>query len=165
MNFFSIKEYFYKLNTISFILLLLPLVAFIFLYYRAIQSETLITEESITIMILATVGILFLLDLTIVYLLWKSRIRKLKIRIELAEKMEGYYWLTLIRMAVHGGISLVMAGGFFLTESSYFTYMFGLVMIIILFQWPTPRSFGRQLDLRGSDLDMILNNRDLSRKK
>lgn len=164
MNFFSIKEYFYKLNTISFILLLLPMVAFIFLYYRSIQSQPLITQEPEMIMTLEAVGILFLIDLTIVHWLWKGRMKKLKSRIELADRMEGYFWFTLLKMASYCGCSLLMATGFFLTANSYFTGLFALVMITILFQWPTPSSFCRQLDLRGSERDMVIHNRDLPKE-
>lgn len=165
MNFLSIKEYFYKLNTIGFILLLLPLVAFIWLYYHAIHSQPLITEEPTILMILAAVGIFFLIDITVVRWLSKAKMKRLKSRIELAAKMDGYFWITFLKMAVYCSCSLLMAAGFFMTANSYFTGLFVIVMITLFFQWPTPNSFCRHLDLRGSERDMVINNRDLPKKK
>ena len=84
MHFLSVKEFFYKVNTIGFILLLLPLVVFIFLYYRSIDVETIVADESQTFMLLAIFTGIFIADLTIVHWVWSYRLGKMKLMPELA---------------------------------------------------------------------------------
>ncbi len=165
MKFRSIKEYFYKLNTIGFILLLLPLVAFIYLYYQPIDRRPIITELQSEIILLSALTIIFLIDLTIVHWVWSAKIQRLQTLSELARKMDGYFSLALFKMASYCGCSLLMAAGFFLTGNSLFTVLFLIIVITLTFQWPSSTSFCRHFDLRGSERDMILNNRDLYQKK
>ena len=164
MNFFSIKEFFYKLNTIGFILLLLPLVVFILLYFRTVGSELIVTDPQQNKALLAVLVGIFVLALTIVHWLWRIRMRKMRLMLELANKMDGYFWLVLIRNAAYAGCSLLMASGFFLTANILFTGFFVLIMLVALGQWPRPSSFCKLLDLRGSERDMVMNDRDLPGK-
>ena len=164
MKFLSIKEYFYKLNTIGFILLLLPLGVFIFLYYRSIAWQPWIVDQQSAFMLIGTFIIIFLVDLTIVHWVWKAKMNKLKTNIELTRKMDGYFVLTMLKMSVYCGCSLLMAIGFFLTQDSMFTGGFILFAIGMVFQWPSPALFCKHLDLRGSEREMVLQNTDMPKK-
>lgn len=161
MEFLSIKEYFYKLNTIGFILLLLPIGLFIFLYFHLISHPPIITDKSHVLTIAGFMLAAFLIALTIVHWVFTAKIRRLKRSLELANKMDGFFRVTLIRMAVYSCCSLVMAAGFFLTGNAGFTAMFILLLLLTSFQWPSPASFCRHLGLGHIERDMIMNNRDL----
>jgi hypothetical protein len=161
MKFLSIKEYFYKLNTIGFILLLLPSGVFIFLYNWSIHHPSLITQHDDVILILSVVLGVLLVDLTIVHWVWINKIRRLKKLNELAKKMDGYFVLMLVKMAMYCGSSLMMAIGYFLTDHSGFTGLFVVLVLAGAFQWPTPSAFCRHLGLNRNERDMVLNNRDL----
>ncbi|MDZ4716288.1 MAG: hypothetical protein SH819_12555 [Cytophagales bacterium] len=161
MIFFSIKEFFYKLNTIGFILLLLPLVVFVFLYLQVGTQIPVITDDGETTTLFLILNLVLVSDLTIVHFWWRARIRRIKGVPELANKMDGYFFLVVVRGGAYAFVSLLMAAGFYLTESIYFTGEFILLMILITMLWPTPASFSKQLGLRGSEHDMVLNNRDL----
>ena len=164
MKFQSIKEYFYKLTTIGFILLLLPLVVFIFLYYYLGNQEQAITDQQSEILLLSALVIIFLITLTIVHWLYNVRVRRLKKRIELAMKMDGFYSLTFLKLSTYCACGLIAAVGFYLTANSMFTGLFILIAIAAVIQWPSPSSFCRRMDLRGAERDMVLKNRDLYQK-
>ncbi len=164
MKFQSIKEYFYKLTTIGFILLLLPLVVFIFLYYYLGNQEQAITDQQSEILLLSALVIIFLIILTIVHWLYNVRIRSLKKRIELAMKMDGFYSLTFLKLSTYCTCGLIASVGFYLTANSMFTGLFILIAIAAVIQWPSPSSFCRRMDIRGAERDMVLNNRDLYQK-
>lgn len=165
MNFFSIKEFFYKLNTIGFILLLLPLVAFVYLYFRAASSQPAIVDAAESQLLLIVLILILVCDLTIVHLLWRARLNSAKSFQELAKKMDRYFMLVVMRNGAYAIGSLLMAFGYFLTESDYFTGTFLVIMILVVFQWPRAVTFCDHLDLRGSDREMVLDNRDLTQRK
>ena len=161
MNFFSIKEFFYKLNTIGFILLLLPLVVFVLLYTRSIEPGMDAGREAQAYALLGTfVGIIVLI-LTIVHLLIQIRLKKMQSFLELAKKMDGYFVLMVVRSSAYTAGLLLLALGFHLTTSMIFTGTFLAIVLVVIVQWPRPVSFCRQLNLRGSERDMVLHNRDL----
>ena len=165
MKFLSIKEYFYKLNTIGFIVLLLPITTFIFLYLIASRGVPVLTdsEDAQTLLIVAT--LLLLLDLTIVQWVYGVRIERMKTLIELAKRMDGFYSLTVMRLGSYCGCAIVMGAGYYLTQSHVFTGLFGLILLIIIFQRPTPALFCRQFDLTRNEREMIMSGGDLIGKK
>ncbi len=164
MKFLSIKEYFYKLNTIGFILLLLPLLVFIFLYYWLEYHRPLMAYYESKFTLLQVAIIASLLILTGVYWVGRIRMNRLRKLIELARKMDGYYAITLLKMAGYCGCSLLMATGFFLTGDSWYTATFIIIAVSMAFQWPSRARFCRTFDLRGGERDMIMNNRDFFKK-
>lgn len=165
MKFRSVKEYFYKLNTIGFMLLLLPLLAFTILYYQSIDSSPIVVDQETDILLLTSFTIIFLLDLTIVHWVWSAKIKRLKILIELARKMDGYFSLMLFRMGSYCICSFIMAAGFFITGNSLFTGLFLVIIITTVFQWPSSSAFCRHFNLRGGERDMIMKSLDLNLRK
>jgi hypothetical protein len=165
MKFHSIKEYFYKLTTIGFILLLPPFSAFIFLYNYMLTHRPVYPGQRVAAILLAIGSVIFLLALTIVHWVYFERLKRLKKIIELAGKMDGYYSITFMRMCTYCACELLTAVGFYLTASPLFTGMFVLVAATGVLQWPSPSAFCRTLKLRGAERDMIMHGRDLMQKK
>ncbi len=161
MNFFSVKEFFYKLNTIGFILLLLPLVLFVYLYFHALTTEPAIVDEDQQTVLFLVLCAVAAVALTIVHLLWRQRVRRLKTLNELAIKMDGFFVLVVMRNGAYAAGSLIMAMGFYLTEFVFFTGAFLILMLALITQWPTPGAFCKVFNLRGLERDMVLNDRDL----
>ena len=126
MKFLSIKEYFYKINTIGFILLLMPLMLYIFLYMQSANSVPEITAEESVLILLGGTVLVFLIDLMIVQMMLNMRLKKYRKRTELASRMDGYFSIAVIRMAAYCGGALLTVVGFFLTGSSYFTALDGI---------------------------------------
>src|SRR6185436_8241317 len=165
MKFLSIKEFFYKLNTIGFTLLLVPILAFIFLYYMPMQSDPIITDPATVVTILGAIVFFFVVDLTVVRWIWGARMRKLRMLLELAAKMDGYYRLVLLRKGSYCGFSLLLAIGFYLTANPGFTIMLLLIVVVSFLEWPSPTAFCRQFELDGNERDMVLKNLDMKAKK
>ncbi len=164
MNFFSVKEFFYKLNTIGFILLLLPLVLFVLLHFYTFGTDPAIgDDDQLTVLFLVLCSVVAIV-LTIVHLLWRARMKRLITLSELARKMDGYFVLFVVRNGAYAAGSLLMAGGFYLTHNAYFTGVFLVMLLALVAQWPRPRMFCNAFGLRGPERDLILNNRDLYRK-
>ena len=161
MNFFSIKEFFYKLNTIGFILLLLPLVVFVLLYTRSIEPQIDAGKEAQAFVLLGSFVGIIVSVLTIVHLLIQIRLKKMQSFLELAKKMDEYFVLMVVRSSAYTAGLLLLALGFHLTTSMVFTGTFLVIVLVVIAQWPRPLSFCRQLDLKGVERDMVLYNHDL----
>lgn len=164
MKFLSIKEYFYKLNTLGFILLLMPMVLFIFLYFRQFDHQPMLKDINHVLMLGKAMLAVLLIVLTIVHWVWAVKIRRLRKVVELAKKMDGYFVLALMKMSFYCGASFLMALGFLVTGHSGFTVVFVLLLMGTAFQWPSPSSFSRHLRLGHIERDMMMNNRDLYHK-
>ena len=164
MKFLSIKEYFYKLNTIGFILLLMPMVLFIFLYFYQIDHRPMLHDINHVLLVGKSMLAVLMTVLTIVHWAWVVKVRRLRKVVELANKMDGYFLLALTKMSFYCGASFLMALGFYLTGHSGFTAVFILLLLGTAFQWPTPAAFSRQMRLGHIERDIIMNNRDLYQK-
>ncbi len=164
MNFFSVKEFFYKLNTIGFILLLLPLGLFVFLHYYTLDTSPAIVDADQLAVLFVVLCSVVIIVLTIVHWLRRERMRRLKTLNELAKKMDGYFVLFVVRNGAYAAGSLLMAIGYYLTHSVYFTGAFLVILLALVAQWPRPYVFCKDFELRGPERDLVLHNRDLVRK-
>ncbi|MBL7847211.1 MAG: hypothetical protein JNL40_07070 [Cyclobacteriaceae bacterium] len=164
MNFLSIKEFFYKLNTIGFILLLLPVIVFLYLHIAALKSIPMIIDERQHDVLLIIGCVFVAVALTTVNLFWRSRIRQLKVLGELSRKMDGYFVLVVVRQGVYAAGLLLLAGGYYLTHSIYFSGVYMVVVLALIAQWPGPARFCMTFELRGPEKDLVLHNQDLPRK-
>ncbi|NOT77220.1 MAG: hypothetical protein HOP08_20035 [Cyclobacteriaceae bacterium] len=164
MKFLSIKEYFYKLNTIGFILLLMPLMVFIFLYYTLPENVPMVSDQEQEATLLLIVLVIFFIDLTTVHWLWSVKMKKIEKEIELAKRMDGYYSLTIMKMVMYCAGSLMMAFAFYLTSSMMFTAFFLAISIVIAFQWPSASAFCKHFRLHGREREMIMTGGDVVTK-
>lgn len=165
MNFLSVKEYFYKLNTIGFIVLLLPMSAFAFLYYHSLTTLPPMDDPNGVATNLIAAGIIVIADLTIVHLWWVFKMNRLRSLIEIARKMDGYFSITVAKMIVYCITSFIAAVGFFLTGSEWFSWLFLALEVALVLQWPSRKSFCRQLALRNDEKAMIMQNVDFYQKR
>ncbi|CAN5258448.1 hypothetical protein BH09BAC3_BH09BAC3_20150 [soil metagenome] len=165
MKFLSIKEYFYKLNTIGFIVLLLPITTFIFLYLVASKDAPILADWEDVRALLIVASVLLVLDLTIVHWVYRVRLEKMKSFLELAKRMDGFYTLTLMRLGAYCGCAIAMGFGYYLTHHHIFTGLFGLMLLITIIQRPTRALFCREFDLTKNEREMIMSGGDLITKK
>jgi hypothetical protein len=165
MKFLSVKEYFYKLNTIGFIVLLLPMGAFAFLYYRSLSTWPPMAEPNGIVTNLVAALVIVTADLTIVHLWWIFKIRRLRSLIEISRKMDGYFSMMVTKMIVYCFTCFIAAVGFFLTGSEWFSGLFVTLELAVIFQWPSRRSFCSQLALRNDEKAMIMENVEFYQKR
>ncbi len=165
MKFLSVKEYFYKLNTIGFIVLLLPMGVFAFLYSRALNTWPPMADRNGVITNLIAVGIIVAADLTIVHLWWIFKMNRLRALIEISRKMDGYFSMMVTKMIVYCMTCLVCAGGYYFSGSEWFSGLFVMLELALILQWPSRKSFCAQLSLRNDEKAMIMQNVDFYQKR
>ena len=163
MKFDTIREYFYKMYNVLYGLILLPLAAFIFVYLQ-IQSERLepyFKGEDLGVrLILIVIGFVILTDLIVSSLIYNTRLKSVR-RIEsLGERLMSYYKLTVVRFSIVVAGLMVLAGGFYLTESQYFTGMFVVSLGLLSLVWPIPSKVCKDLQLRGDERLMVLYKKE-----
>lgn len=162
MKFTSIKEYFYKLNNLGYIIILIPLGVFIFLYLKMQEGKIYVTiqEQEQILIVQVAVFVLSLLILTSVHLVVKKKMKVYSRELSLGIKMEKYFYLSLNRIMVAAVVSLLVATGLLLTGSGIFSVYFLGILLWIANQWPTPKKMCIELLLKGDEREMVLHKRE-----
>ncbi len=161
MKYNSLGQYFYKLYTIIFILLLVPLGVFIFLYQRVqlgIQKpiEFDVNEEFVFYSIIG----LAVLDWLFVTVFFYHRLRSIRKTSSLGERLSQYANLTIVRNAVISTGMLLLAAGYYLTENKWLTVVFLAALLLPVAQWPVSKRVCLHLKLRGDEYKMVLYRMD-----
>ena len=162
MNFNSIKEYFYRLYNICYVLVLAPLALFLFLYYES-QIEKILPIIQADDKLLKFEAIFFLVSiagLTTVHIYVRSRLAIVRKEVGLGDKMDRYVPIALVRTAVGSFSALLMNAGFYLTGGIAFAVAFGLTMIWVGWHWPTPKRFCNDLSVRSDERELLLKSKD-----
>jgi hypothetical protein len=162
MNFSSLKEYFYRLYNACLLRLLIPMGAFLVIYYLSLSGliSPYIRKESLVNFLKFTYLILILITLTIVHLEVYKRLKHHSQVVGLGNKLDLYYLIVQTKMKTVLGISLFLAAGLLFTGHEWFTIYFGGMIIWFLFQWPTPKTVSRQLRLKGDERTMVITKGD-----
>ena len=162
MNFSSIKEYFYKLTNRCYLLVLLPLLTFVYLYFqfRSKKIIPIIQSEQHVTFILIGCAIACILNLTTVHLLARKRLVRYATETGLGNKLDRYYEIIVLRVGAGSASSLLMAVGLLLTGHEFFSLLFMLILIWILFQWPSSKKACKDLRLKGDEYEMVLYKKD-----
>ena len=158
MNFSSIKEYFYRLQSRCYALLLLPVLLLIAIYaMQRFTSLSFTTEDTELVFVLKIVlPAMALLELTSVHLVAFLKLKKIRKLRGMGERLDAYAILVTMKMIAGDVASVMMLAGLILTGEELFIGFFMLCLIFILFQRPTPARLSRQLQLKGDEKELIL---------
>jgi hypothetical protein len=155
MNFITITQYFNKLHSVLLVLLMVPLLAFIALYFFLNGLPTTSGKEYV-IIIPATV----LIDWLVAMLIFNKKIKSAANEQGLGVKLDKYFQITIVRYSLFSSGSFILALGFYLSGNDLFTalYLVGLVLAGIL--WPTGRKICSDLRLKGDEREMVYFKKD-----
>jgi hypothetical protein len=161
MKYNSLGQYFYKLYTLIFILMLMPMGVFIFLYQRVRLGfqqpiEFDINEEYV---LYGVIGV-SLLDWLMASILFHYRLRFVLKTKSLGERLSQYATLTIVRNAAVSFGMLMLAIGYYLTEEKWLTVIFLASLILPVLYWPSPKQVCRNLQLKGDEYKMVLYRMD-----
>jgi len=158
MNFSSLKEYFYKQYNACLLGMLLPMGAFLLIYYLSLSEMILpyIQAEELIDFLRYTYLALILIALTIVHLEIYRRLKSHAAAVGLGKKLDLYHLVVRMRMKTFIVISLFLAAGFLLTGHPWFSVYFACMIGWFLAQWPTPLKVSTQLKLRGDERTMVM---------
>lgn len=162
MNFTSIKEYFYKLYNICYVLVLAPLAVFLFLYYQMQVEKILPFIQDQNTLLKVERGLLLLapIVLTTVHLYLRKRLVKVGKEVGLGDKMDLYFPLALLRTAMGSFVTFLMSIGFYLTGSIWCAVACCVTMLWIAWQWPSPKRFCNDLSVRNDERELMLKSKD-----
>ncbi|MBL7842357.1 MAG: hypothetical protein KF846_14670 [Cyclobacteriaceae bacterium] len=161
MNFHSIGQYFYKLYSILFVLLLVPLVAFIFLY-QALRTELVLVvdlskyQQQITYVVGGVVISVWL----VAYFIFVTRLQPMQKIFSLGERLSKYATLTIVRSVLFSIGLLLLAIGYFFSENQWLTIGFITSLLLPVLFWPIPSRVCRHLKLKGDERMMVLYKMD-----
>jgi len=155
MSFITITQYFNKLQIVLFALLIVPLLGFIALYFFVSGMPPDPRMEYYIIIPTAV-----LLDWLVAMIIFNKKIKSARNTQGLGAKLDKYFELTIVRYCILSSSSFILAVGFYLSKSDFFTamYLAGLVLSGIL--WPTGRRVSDDLRLRGDEREMVYFKKD-----
>ncbi len=157
MDFFTISQYFNKLFSVLFIILLLPIAAFIGVYfYLTVNSSVANHTVQVHFSLLSIVVVLWAL----IFLWFNKKIESVRSDQGLRKKLEKYFRLTIVRYILAGSACLVLAYGFYLTGDDMYTWVFAGSLLILGILWPTSQKVSRDLKLRGDEREMVYYKKD-----
>jgi hypothetical protein len=156
MNFISIHQYFNKLQIVFLILLIIPLLAFIALYF--LTPERLLAPR---LELYIIVSLAAALDWILAMKIFNKKIKSVRNEQGLGAKLDKYFYITIVRYSFLSSSGLVLAVGFFLTQGDLFTALYLVNLIGAVLLWPTGPRIARELALRGDERDMVYFKKDL----
>lgn len=155
MNFLTISQYFNKLQSAVLIILILPLLLFIALYFHL--GERLPDPRNEYFILLPGA---FLLDWLIAFLFFSKKIKIIRKEQGLGLKLEKYFRLTIVFYSIISLSSMIMALGLYLTKNDVFTWLYIGGLILCGFLWPTASKTAKYLRLRGDEREMVYFKKD-----
>ncbi len=161
MKIYSIRGFFYRMFNLNYLLVLVPLVGFIYTYimYRWKGLAPFINEEETFLLQVALSGItLFNLAAMQIYSVY--RLRRIRRELSLGKRLESYFDLNITRFVTGSINATLVAGGFYLTLSQFFGAALLIVLVWMTWQWPLARKVCDDLHLRGDELQVVLNKQD-----
>src|SRR4051812_35116616 len=110
MKYSSLQEYFYKFQNVLYLLVLLPLLAFIsFFVFDQLRPATLTAAQSALLLRILIAGSIF--DILISFILFKNMLKKARVLPGLGLRLERYYAITVIRFSLVSFAALVLVAG------------------------------------------------------
>lgn len=158
MKYNSVPEYFYKLHSRLYALVLIPLLTFVILYWKMKTGDitALLQDEAFKQLLLLVFIIAVLMEWIVSFFLFKKNLKSILTLGSLGERLDRYYTFTLIRFSLMISGLLLLAVGFFLTEDQYFSILFVGSLVAIAFFWPTSAKVCDDLNLKGDERKLIL---------
>ncbi len=156
MNFNSIKEYFYKVYSYCFLIMLLPVALLgcvhFQLNFNTIKPFLIDTQPEIMVSLFLGVVLLFL---TIVHLYAHARLKKIVKMIGLGNKMDHYFYLTIVRLVAGAITCCLLIAGYLVTQNELADILFFIILAWIAFQIPSSRKACKELKLKGDERTMV----------
>jgi len=159
MRFNSVKEYFYKLNSRGYQLMMIPLIFFIFYYSQWVIElpELVLVNKEVARALFFGICIFSGISLTAVQALSKLQANRIAREVGLGIKLEKLGTVLTRKMVALSILVAAMPFILLITGDGYFSISFAVLSLWYFLQWPTPARVCRLLKLRGDEKEMVIS--------
>ncbi|MFN3839409.1 MAG: hypothetical protein ACK4RF_01765 [Cyclobacteriaceae bacterium] len=161
MRYQTISEYFYKFFSVLFLIVLVPLGAFVYLYGAAqlgAVNHPLAGSDTSDFVVYGLAGICAL-DWIAATVYFSKSLRGIRTLVSLGDRLDRYYRLTITRFAWVGGGLLGLSVGFYLVGDQLLTALFMVSILVLGFVWPFPAKISRDLGLKESERRVLYDRK------
>ena len=155
MRFITISQYLNKLQILFFLLLMMPLLVFIAVYFFMPDKPADHRMEYFIIIPSAT-----LLDWLLAMIMFNKKIKSARNAQGLGAKLDKYFEITTVRYCFHSCAGLILALGLYLSGSDVFTLLYMVNLMLSVVYWPTGPRVSRELMLKGDEREMVYFRKD-----
>ena len=155
MEYFTIGQYFTKLNIRLLMIILLLIIAFIAAYLlTAGDSEPLpwLTRAQIALIISG--------NWLIAFFYYLKKIKSIAKDQGLGLKLTKFFYLTIVRYIIISFGCLFLLYSFYITKDDVITGYFAVNLLLMAVLWPTSSKVCRDLKLRGDEREMVYYKKD-----
>jgi hypothetical protein len=155
MEYFTIGQYFTKLNIRLLTIVLLLIIAFVMVYlstaYDAVPQPWLTLYQIIGIVAA---------DWLIMFVYYFKKIKSIAKDQGLGLKLTKFFYLTIVRYIILAFACMFLLYSFFLTKDDVITGIFAANLALMALLWPTSAKVCRDLKLRGDEREMVFYKKD-----
>lgn len=163
MKYNSIKEYFYKMYNLLYLMMLVPLLTFVVVYWQMLEGNLygpFYGEKDFSLILLIAMGVIVFSDWMVSFFFFSKRLGSIRKIQSLGIRLDQYYSLTIVRFGIILSGSLVLAVGFCLTENQFFTMVAISNLVLVLLVWPRTAKVCNDLQLKGDERMLVLYKKD-----
>lgn len=155
MDFFTIAQYFNKLNSVLFLMMMVPLLGFITIYF--FPNPSAVGPWNATV-----VGIFLLVALgwIMTKIHFDKKIKSARNAQGLGAKLDHYFQITIVRFGFLSGLWLLLALGLYLSDNDIFAVVYFAGLGLSAAHWPTAGKACRDLKLKGDEREMVYFKKD-----
>lgn len=157
MRYQTISEYFYKLYSILFLIVLMPLGVFVFVY-GATQLGKLVhpmAGSGESAFVVYGSAVVIAMDWVISTVLFNRSLKAARTLVSLGERLDKYYTLTVVRFGLIVSGLLLLSIGFYLIGDQLLTALLILSLVLLGFLWPFPSKVCNDLALKEDERKVI----------
>ena len=156
MEYFTIGQYFTKLNIRLMLIILILVVGFIAAYFLSaydIEAKPWLSFNK-TLSIVAGIWI-------IMFLYYFKKIKSIAKDQGLGLKLTKFFYLTIVRYILLALASIFLMYGFYITKDDKLTGIFVANLALMAMLWPTSKKVSNDLKLRGDEREMVYYKKDV----
>jgi hypothetical protein len=155
MEYFTIGQYFNKLNIRLLLIILLLLLGFIIAY---LQSAT--PSEPVTWLSFPQTATIVGADWFIMFVYYLKKIKSIANDQGLGLKLTKFFYLTIVRFIMIALACVFLLYGFYLTKDDKLTGLFVINLALMGVLWPTSKKVTNDLRLKGDEREMVYYKKD-----
>lgn len=155
MEYFTIGQYFTKLNIRLLMIVLILIIAFVAAYLLTASEP-----EAKPWLTLTQIASIIAANWLIAFLYYLKKIKSIAKDQGLGLKLTNFFYLTIVRYIIIALGCLFLLYSFYLTKDDIITGIFAANLALMGVLWPTSSKVCSDLKLRGDEREMVFYKKD-----